>query len=114
MRTDSIQQIALQIGKNFTFRQIIKNLGGKNTHLKRRSYCLFTQICIGLPAVINRTYIDQASYWLTYFPYVHDLHLYWYWSKFASLRGFVAVFDLALMVDYFWIYIKARCAIEMS
>jgi hypothetical protein len=34
--------------------------------------CLLTQICIGLPAVINRTYIDQTSYWLTFFPYVDD------------------------------------------
>ena len=34
MRTDSVQQIALQIGKDLTFRQIINNLGGNTLILK--------------------------------------------------------------------------------
>lgn len=43
-----------------------------------------------LPDVINTTYIDQSPYWLTYFPF----------------RGFLAIFDLAQIVNLVWITIK--------
>ncbi|KAI0035460.1 DUF221-domain-containing protein [Vararia minispora EC-137] len=45
-----------------------------------------------LPAVINSTYIDQSSYWLTFFP----------------LRGFLAVFDLAQILNLVWISFKTH------
>lgn len=45
-----------------------------------------------LPGIINSTYINQSSYWLTFFP----------------LRGFLVVFDLAQIVNLVWIFIKTR------
>ncbi|EIN06583.1 DUF221-domain-containing protein [Punctularia strigosozonata HHB-11173 SS5] len=45
-----------------------------------------------LPENINNTYIDQSSYWLTFFP----------------LRGFLAVFDLAQIINLLWITFKKR------
>jgi hypothetical protein len=45
-----------------------------------------------LPATINRTYIDQANFWLTFFP----------------LRGFLAVFDLAQILNLLWIWFKTK------
>ncbi|KAF8952519.1 late exocytosis, associated with Golgi transport-domain-containing protein [Flammula alnicola] len=41
---------------------------------------------------INRTYINQASYWLTFFP----------------LRGFLAVFDLAQIINLVWLSFKTH------
>jgi len=69
----SVQQIVIQIGKKASLKEIIDNLNG-------------------LPAVVNRTYINQASYWLTFFP----------------LRGFLVVFDLAQIVNLLWISFKTR------
>lgn len=72
---NSVQQIVSQIGKHSSFSEIINNLNK-------------------LPDTINRTYIDQANYWLTFFP----------------LRGFLAIFDLAqglhLLIIWFktWIF----------
>lgn len=43
-----------------------------------------------LPDAINTTYIDQSPYWLTYFPF----------------RGFLAIFDLAQIINLVWITIK--------
>ncbi|KAH9889394.1 DUF221-domain-containing protein [Cubamyces lactineus] len=45
-----------------------------------------------LPSTINKTYIEQASYWLTYFP----------------LRGFLVLFDLAQIINLFVIFIKTH------
>lgn len=45
-----------------------------------------------LPRKIQSTYIAQAPYWLTFFP----------------LRGFLAVFDLAQLLNVIWISIKRR------
>ncbi|CAG7850689.1 Uncharacterized protein C354.08c [Serendipita indica DSM 11827] len=45
-----------------------------------------------LPRKIQSTYIAQAPYWLTFFP----------------LRGFLAVFDLAQLINVIWIWIKTR------
>ncbi|KAI8968617.1 hypothetical protein BD414DRAFT_541409 [Trametes punicea] len=45
-----------------------------------------------LPGTINKTYIDQSSYWLTYFP----------------LRGFLVLFDLAQIINLFIIFIKTH------
>ncbi|KAF8806572.1 DUF221-domain-containing protein [Phlegmacium glaucopus] len=70
---NSVQQIVIQIGAKTSFNDIINNLHG-------------------LPAVINRTYINQASYWLTFFP----------------LRGFLAVFDLAQIINLLWISFKTH------
>jgi len=43
-----------------------------------------------LPSTINTAYIDQSPYWLTYFPF----------------RGFLAIFDLAQIINLVWITIK--------
>ena len=43
-----------------------------------------------LPDIINTTYIDQSPYWLTYFPF----------------RGFLAIFDLAQIINLVLITIK--------
>ncbi|VDC05659.1 unnamed protein product [Peniophora sp. CBMAI 1063] len=45
-----------------------------------------------LPATINATYIDQSSYWLTFFP----------------LRGFLVIFDLAQIHNLVWISFKTH------
>lgn len=69
----SVKEIVLEIGKHKSFHDILENI-----HT--------------LPDKINRTYIDQSSYWLTYFP----------------LRGFLVIFDLAQIVHLVWIFIKKR------
>ncbi|KAJ3839617.1 hypothetical protein F5878DRAFT_716970 [Lentinula raphanica] len=69
---NAAEEIVLEIGKD-SFKDIIANL---NT----------------LPSVINSTYINQSSYWLTFFP----------------LRGFLVVFDLAQIINLVWISIKTR------
>ena len=68
-----------------------------------------------LPDTINRTYIDQASYWLTYFPYVpvstfvqHHTHLLFSVAFFFRLRGFLVLFDLAQIINLVWIFIKKQ------
>ncbi|KAF9486012.1 DUF221-domain-containing protein [Pholiota conissans] len=70
---NSVQQIVIQIGKKASFQEILDNLHE-------------------LPARINQTYINQASYWLTYFP----------------LRGFLAVFDLAQIINLVWLSFKTH------
>lgn len=69
----SVRNIVLQVGEHESFQQIIDNL-----HT--------------LPDTINQTYIDQSSYWLTYFP----------------LQGFLVIFDLAQLLNLFWITFKKR------
>lgn len=68
----SAKEIINSIGKK-SFADIISNLDA-------------------LPSVIHRTYINQASYWLTYFP----------------LRGFLVVFDLAQIINLVWLSFKTR------
>jgi hypothetical protein len=46
----------------------------------------------GLLNTINTTYIDQASYWLTFFP----------------LRGFLVFFDLAQILNLLWVSFKTH------
>jgi len=69
----SVEQLIIAIGGNKSFKEIISNLDG-------------------LPDTINRTYINQASYWLTFFP----------------LRGFLVFFDLAQIVNLVWLSLKTR------
>ncbi|KAJ3936997.1 MAG: hypothetical protein NXY57DRAFT_35556 [Lentinula lateritia] len=69
---NAAEEIVSEIGED-SFKDIINNL---NT----------------LPSVINATYINQSSYWLTFFP----------------LRGFLIVFDLAQILNLVWISIKTR------
>ncbi|KAF5393209.1 hypothetical protein D9757_000515 [Collybiopsis confluens] len=69
---NAVEGIIVEIGKD-SFKDIIDNL---NT----------------LPSLINRTYINQSSYWLTFFP----------------LRGFLVIFDLAQILNLVWISIKTR------
>ncbi|KAI0724155.1 DUF221-domain-containing protein [Fomitopsis betulina] len=68
---NSVSQIVQQIGKHESFQDIVDDLHS-------------------LPGLITRTYIDQASYWLTYFP----------------LRGFLCVFDLAQILNLVVIFVK--------
>ncbi|KAH9952686.1 DUF221-domain-containing protein [Russula dissimulans] len=63
-----VASIIKQIGQHKSFNEILNNIDK-------------------LPAVINQTYINQASYWLTFFP----------------LRGFLAIFDLAQILNLMWI-----------
>lgn len=67
------EQVVNEIGEHISFQEIIDNL-----HT--------------LPKTINATYINQSSYWLTYFP----------------LRGFLTVFDLAQVLNLLWISFKTR------
>ncbi|KAF9031214.1 DUF221-domain-containing protein [Hymenopellis radicata] len=69
---NSVTEIISSVGKK-SFKEIIDNL-----HT--------------LPDTINRTYINQASYWLTFFP----------------LRGFLAVFDLAQIINLLWLSFKTH------
>ncbi|KAJ7794297.1 hypothetical protein B0H14DRAFT_2392616 [Mycena olivaceomarginata] len=69
----SVEQIIVEIGGKKSFNDIIDNL-----HT--------------LPDTINRTYIDQSSYWLTFFP----------------LRGFLVLFDLAQIINLVWLSFKTR------
>uniref|UniRef100_A0A8H7Y363 DUF221-domain-containing protein n=1 Tax=Psilocybe cubensis TaxID=181762 RepID=A0A8H7Y363_PSICU len=68
----SVTQIIKQIGKS-SFKEIIDNLHE-------------------LPATIHSTYINQSSYWLTFFP----------------LRGFLAIFDLAQIINLVWLSFKTH------
>lgn len=45
-----------------------------------------------IPGNIQSTYIQQSSYWLTFFP----------------LRGFLAVFDLAQVVSLILVFLKTQ------
>ncbi|KAH8087807.1 DUF221-domain-containing protein [Cristinia sonorae] len=68
-----IKEIIGEIGKHKSAKEILDNINK-------------------LPGTINRTYIDQAPYWLTYFP----------------LRGFLALFDLAQIINLLWISFKTH------
>jgi len=70
---NSVTEIIKQIGQHKSFNDILNNIDK-------------------LPAKINQTYINQASYWLTFFP----------------LRGFLAIFDLAQILNLVWISFKTR------
>jgi len=70
---NSVKEIIESIGRKASFQEILDNLHS-------------------LPQIINRTYVNQSSYWLTFFP----------------LRGFLVVFDLAQIINLVWIFIKTR------
>ncbi|TFY80097.1 hypothetical protein EWM64_g3912 [Hericium alpestre] len=70
---NSVSSIIKQIGQHKSFDEIMNNLDK-------------------LPGQINTTYINQASYWLTFFP----------------LRGFLVLFDLAQILNLIWISFKKR------
>lgn len=70
---NSVKEIVIQIGDKKSFQEILNNLHK-------------------LPARIHYTYVNQASYWLTYFP----------------LRGFLVVFDLAQIINLVWLSFKKR------
>ncbi|GBE80758.1 predicted protein [Sparassis crispa] len=70
---NSVRAIVQQIGEHQNIKAIIENL-----HT--------------LPSLINQTYIDQASYWLTYFP----------------LRGFLVLFDLAQIINLVVVSVKTH------
>ncbi|KAF8839103.1 DUF221-domain-containing protein [Paxillus ammoniavirescens] len=67
------EQVVSEIGTHTSFADIINNL-----HT--------------LPQTINQTYINQASYWLTFFP----------------LRGFLVIFDLAQILNLVWTSFKTH------
>ncbi|KAG2369219.1 hypothetical protein BDR07DRAFT_1267749 [Suillus spraguei] len=67
------EQIVMEVGEHTSFQDIIDNL-----HT--------------LPNTINQTYINQSSYWLTYFP----------------LRGFLVIFDLAQILNLLWTSFKTH------
>ncbi|KAF8316081.1 DUF221-domain-containing protein [Clavulina sp. PMI_390] len=69
----SVTLVIFEIGQHNSFMTILKNFNK-------------------LPGQIQTTYIQQSSYWLTFFP----------------TRGFLAVFDLAQLLNLVWISIKTR------
>lgn len=70
---NSVKLVVGLIGKHKSFDEIIDNLHR-------------------IPETVNRTYIDQSSYWLTYFP----------------LRGFLVLFDLAQLLNLFVVFFKTH------
>ncbi|KAF9501406.1 DUF221-domain-containing protein [Pleurotus eryngii] len=70
---NSVAEIVRQIGRGKSATTVFKSLDK-------------------LPGNIHRTYINQASYWLKWFP----------------MRGFLVVFDLAQIVNLVWIFFKTR------
>ncbi|EMD32930.1 hypothetical protein CERSUDRAFT_118360 [Gelatoporia subvermispora B] len=70
---NSVREIVEQIGEHKSFHTILQNIDT-------------------LPGEINSTYIDQSSYWLTYFP----------------LRGFLVLFDLAQILKLVIVSIKTH------
>lgn len=77
-RIDAGEQIVLSIGKS-SFKEIVNNLDSVFIH----SPHLISSLCwqstiVALPSRINSTYINQSSYWLTYFPYItsFDVHCF--------------------------------------
>ncbi|KAG8742312.1 hypothetical protein FRC10_001670 [Ceratobasidium sp. 414] len=69
----SVTEIILEIGKHQGISAVLKSLHK-------------------IPGRIQATYIQQSSYWLTFFP----------------LRGFLAVFDLAQVVSLILVFLKTR------
>ncbi|KAL4268501.1 CSC1 family protein [Pleurotus pulmonarius] len=70
---NSVAEIIRQIGKGNSVGTVLKSLDK-------------------LPGNIHRTYINQASFWLKWFP----------------MRGFLVVFDLAQIINLLWISFKTR------
>ncbi|OCH90575.1 DUF221-domain-containing protein [Obba rivulosa] len=70
---NSVKEIVQQIGQHQNIHTILSNIDT-------------------LPNEINSTYIDQSSYWLTYFP----------------LRGFLVLFDLAQILKLVIVSIKTH------
>ncbi|KAL0955754.1 hypothetical protein HGRIS_001969 [Hohenbuehelia grisea] len=70
---NSVAEIVAQIGHGQSATTILKSLDK-------------------LPGTIHKTYINQTSYWLKWFP----------------MRGFLVVFDLAQILNLLWISIKTR------
>ncbi|PCH35801.1 DUF221-domain-containing protein [Wolfiporia cocos MD-104 SS10] len=68
---NSVTQVVEQVGEHKSFKTIIQDLND-------------------LPSLINSTYINQSSYWLTYFP----------------LRGFLILFDLAQILNLVVVFVK--------
>ena len=56
-----------------TLDNILENLGSKQPKYTHAS--LFKTSLPGLPARMTRTYVDQSTFWLTWFPYAHVLLL---------------------------------------
>ncbi len=75
-RPDSVKLVVGLIGKHKSFDEIIDNLHSTYYLLSCVLYPGLTcAVAIsGIPETVNRTYIDQSSYWLTYFPYVRCVY----------------------------------------
>lgn len=69
----TITEIVLLIGKKKGIQEILSSLDQ-------------------IPGLIQKTYIQQSSYWLTFFP----------------LRGFLAVFDLAQVISLVLVFLKTH------
>ncbi|KAG9312116.1 hypothetical protein JVU11DRAFT_7403 [Chiua virens] len=66
--------------------QIIQEIG------EHTSFANIIAAMSTLPATINHTYVSQSSYWLTFFP----------------MRGFLAIFDLAQILNLVWTSFKTH------
>ncbi|KAG6850847.1 hypothetical protein H0H93_007465 [Arthromyces matolae] len=79
---NSVREIVIEIGEKASFQDIINHLST-------------------LPATVHRTYIDQASYWLTFFPY---LFMGAVGLVFAPLAPLVAVAAAVVFWLGSWVY----------
>ena len=94
---DAVKQVESLIGRHASIQEIFDNF---------HSACVPHGVCVllretysnhgtvtELLETINETYINQSSYWLTYFP----------------LRGFLVLFDLAQLMNLFIVSFKTQC-----
>lgn len=71
-----MRTIVDQIGKHKSFHDILQNLDRKSHKMHEPNPAVSYARIVVLPGAINTTYIDQAPYWLTYFPYVELVGLF--------------------------------------
>ena len=66
---DCVKEIVTQIGQHQSIHDILANLdSGYLLPIHFSISYVYNLFLLELPGTIHRTYIDQASYWLTYFP----------------------------------------------
>jgi hypothetical protein len=68
--------------------------------------------------LIDSAYVQQSTYWLTFFPFVISLSLGIsitnHSSSLCRLRGFLVIFDLAQLLNLFLVSVKTRSVLVMK
>lgn len=98
------------IGRHASKQKILNNLHSRSHGVARLfSPPLLNLLIPEIPNDILKTYVNQSSYWLKFFPYVLPIvHRSHSLNTNSSFRGFLVVFDLAQVVNLVWIYLKTR------